>query len=89
MALLNLVYRDELFSREVYRRTFDTLLERLPQEGVPSPLRQCNIGLHHRPVGTARSSSAKRIPSNGRILGPESLGKIRSSSTFVKVRSTR
>ena len=29
MALLNLVYRDQLFPREVYRRTFDVLLERL------------------------------------------------------------
>lgn len=31
MALLNLVYRDQLFPREAYRRTFDTLLERLPE----------------------------------------------------------
>lgn len=32
MALLNLVYRDQLFPREVYRRTFDVLLERLPDK---------------------------------------------------------
>ncbi|HEV7717675.1 MAG TPA: IS21 family transposase [Arsenicitalea sp.] len=31
MALLNLVYRDQLFPREAYRRTFDALLERLPE----------------------------------------------------------
>jgi len=30
MALLNLVYRDRLFPREAYRRTFEALLERLP-----------------------------------------------------------
>ena len=30
MALLNLVYRDRLFPREAYRRTFDYLRERLP-----------------------------------------------------------
>ncbi len=30
MALLNLVYRDQLFPREAFRRTFDALLERLP-----------------------------------------------------------
>jgi hypothetical protein len=30
MALLNLVYRDQLFPRQAYRRTFDVLLERLP-----------------------------------------------------------
>lgn len=30
MALLNLVYRDQLFPRPAYRRTFDALLERLP-----------------------------------------------------------
>jgi hypothetical protein len=31
MALLNLVYRDRLFPREAYRRTFDFLIERLSQ----------------------------------------------------------
>ncbi|MBO6720181.1 MAG: IS21 family transposase [Rhizobiaceae bacterium] len=31
MALLNLVYRDQLFPREAYRRTFELLLERLPE----------------------------------------------------------
>lgn len=31
MALLNLVYRDRLFPREAYRRTFDVLIERLPE----------------------------------------------------------
>ena len=30
MALLNLVYRDQLFPREAYRRTFERLTERLP-----------------------------------------------------------
>ncbi|CDX11358.1 conserved hypothetical protein [Mesorhizobium plurifarium] len=29
MALLNLVYRDQLFPREAYRHTFDMLMERL------------------------------------------------------------
>jgi hypothetical protein len=31
MALLNLVYRDQLFPREAYRRTFDALMEQLPE----------------------------------------------------------
>lgn len=31
MALLNLVYRDQLFPRDAYRRTFDALLEHLPE----------------------------------------------------------
>ena len=31
MALLNLVYRDQLFPREAYRRTFDMLVDRLPE----------------------------------------------------------
>src|SRR5690606_106697 len=31
MALLNLVYRDQLFPRQAYRRTFDHLIERLPE----------------------------------------------------------
>lgn len=32
MALLNLVYRDQLFPRQAYRQTFDALLERLPEK---------------------------------------------------------
>ncbi len=32
MALLNLVYRDQLFPREVYRQTFDRLLDRIPEK---------------------------------------------------------
>jgi hypothetical protein len=32
MALLRLVYRDQLFPREAYRRTFDVLVERLPAQ---------------------------------------------------------
>ena len=31
MALLSLVYRDQLFPRDAYRRTFDALLLRLPE----------------------------------------------------------
>jgi len=31
MALLSLVYRDQLFPRDAYRRTFDALLRRLPE----------------------------------------------------------
>ena len=31
MALLNLVYRDRLFPRQAYQRTFDVLLERMPE----------------------------------------------------------
>jgi transposase InsO family protein len=31
MALMNLVYRDQLFPREAFRRAFDVLLERLPE----------------------------------------------------------
>ncbi len=31
MALIGLVYRDRLFPREPYRRTFDLLIERLPE----------------------------------------------------------
>lgn len=34
MALLNLVYRDQLFPREAYRRTFDHLLEKLTERAA-------------------------------------------------------
>lgn len=32
MALLHLIYRDKLFPRQEYRRTFDRLLEELPDK---------------------------------------------------------
>src|SRR5580700_5409404 len=34
MALLNLVCRDQLFPRDAYRRTFDRLLEKLPEKSA-------------------------------------------------------
>jgi hypothetical protein len=34
MALLGLVYRDQLFPRDPYRQTFDRLLERLPEKSA-------------------------------------------------------
>ena len=34
MALLNLVYRDQLFPRDAYRLTFDRLLEKLPEKSA-------------------------------------------------------
>jgi hypothetical protein len=34
MALLNLVYRDQIFPREAYRQTFDRLLEKLPEKSA-------------------------------------------------------
>ena len=34
VALLNLVYRDQIFPRDAYRRTFDRLLEKLPEKSA-------------------------------------------------------
>ena len=34
MALLNLVYREQLFPRDAYRRTFERLLEKLPEKSA-------------------------------------------------------
>lgn len=34
MALLNLVYRDQLFPRDAYRQTFERLLEKLPEKST-------------------------------------------------------
>ena len=34
MALLNLVYRDQLFPRDAYRLTFDRLLDKLPEKSA-------------------------------------------------------
>lgn len=41
MALLNLVYRDQLFPREAYRRTFDALLDKLEER----PACRCMVDL--------------------------------------------
>ena len=42
MALLNLVYRDQLFPREAYRRAFEASVERLPRAaGLPAPWSTC------------------------------------------------
>lgn len=34
MALMSLVYRDQIFPREAYRRTFDRLVEHLPERAA-------------------------------------------------------
>ena len=34
MALLNLVYSDQLFPRDAYRLTFDRMLEQLPEKSA-------------------------------------------------------
>jgi hypothetical protein len=34
MALLNLVYREQLFPRDAYRKMFDRLLEKLPEKSA-------------------------------------------------------
>ena len=34
MALMNLVYRDQIFPREAYRRTFERLVEELPERAA-------------------------------------------------------
>lgn len=34
MALLNLVYRDQIFPRDAYRQTFERLLEKLPEKSA-------------------------------------------------------
>ncbi len=34
MALLGLVYRDQLFPRDAYRQTFERLLERVPEKSA-------------------------------------------------------
>src|SRR4051812_8897326 len=53
MALLNLVYRDQLFPRDAYRQTFDRLLERLPEKSA-CRLMVNLLFLGNRPVITGR-----------------------------------
>ena len=54
MALLNLVYRDRLFPREAYRRTFDALLERMPEK------KACRLMVDLLALAHERSCEAER-----------------------------
>ena len=47
MALLGLVYRDRLFPREAYRRTFDRLREQLPARASCKICRNAASGARH------------------------------------------
>lgn len=49
MALLNLVYRDRLFPRDAYRRTFDLLRQRLPDKRLAASWSICS----HLPMSAA------------------------------------
>ena len=60
MALLNLVYRDQLFPRDAYRRTFERLLEKLPAKSacrIMVDLLGCSI------PGDGQNGSCKAIGS--------------------------
>jgi uncharacterized protein YozE (UPF0346 family) len=68
MALLNLVYRDQLFPREAYRRTFDTLLEHIEQRAACRLMVDLLALAHERAceaelaVCLADDMAAKRLP---------------------------
>jgi hypothetical protein len=53
MALLNLVYRDQLFPREAYRRTFDALLEQTEERQA------CRLMVHLLALAHERSCEAE------------------------------
>lgn len=48
MALLNLVYRDQLFPREAYRHTFEWLLERIPPRAACKTVLALLVLAHER-----------------------------------------
>ena len=68
MALLNLVYRDQLFPREAYRRTFDALLEHLEERAACRLMVDLLALAHERAceaelaVCLADDLEAKRLP---------------------------
>ncbi len=53
MALLNLVYRDQLFPREAYRLTFDRLLEKIPEKSA------CRLMVHLLALAHERGCEAE------------------------------
>ena len=80
MALLNLVYRDQLFPRDAYRRTFDRLLEKLPDRtGLPDHGRSAGPGARARLRGrTRRSLTADLAP--GQLPDMAALRTLRAGS---------
>ena len=66
MALLNLVYRDQLFPREAFRHAWDRLLATLPQRHACRTMvgllalahdRACEACRHPDPIGPSQSAA--------------------------------
>ncbi|MGX1360884.1 hypothetical protein AB7M46_005941 [Bradyrhizobium elkanii] len=62
MALLNLVYRDRLFPRDAYRKTFDRLRERLPDKKACRLMVDLLALAHERGLRGRTRRSARRRP---------------------------
>jgi len=73
MALLNLVYRDQLFPRDAYRRTFDALLEQIEARGACRLMVDLLALAHERTCEAelaqclADDLEAKRLPDMDRL----------------------
>ena len=67
MALLNLVYRDRLFPREAYRRTFDLLIVRLPERQACRTMVELLSIAHERGCESQLAEELSVCLDNGRL----------------------
>ena len=67
MALLNLVYRDQLFPREAYRRTFDLLIVRLPERQACRTMVELLAIAHERGCESQLAEELSICLDNGRL----------------------
>lgn len=91
MALLNLVYRDQLFPREAYRRTFDMLIERLPERQACRTMVELLAVAHERGCESeladqlTASLRARRLPDMGALRGRFAPDPARLPSVVVRL----
>ena len=75
MALMNLVYRDQLFPREAYRRTFDALLEATDQRAACRGAVELLALAHERGCEAALAAHLEELLERGELPELEQIGK--------------
>jgi hypothetical protein len=67
MALLNLVYRDQIFPREAYRLTFDRLLEQLPERAACKAMVELLSLAHERNCEAQLAQALEQCLADGQL----------------------
>ena len=75
MALMNLVYRDQLFPREAYRRTFDALLEATDQRTACRATVELLALAHERGCEAALAAPLEELIERGQLPDLEQVRK--------------